>query len=263
MRTFLFFIVASISFVSPLSTNAQTPGGSDTEIQFNDNGSFGGTSGLKWDNGILRLFEFGSFNEIDGSDEAYGIFASMNSGSLSSDGRGGDFLLQGGSVHVQNEGGYTGLLGGETVIEGGGVGSGGDFATGAGIAFKSGFWDGSDWIGGSMEITPGMGNDQRGYVMFNDPQTGNKANINTSLLTVDHLYSFPDSTGTFGLLESNQTWVGLNTFNAGSNATTTVNFGAAGSGNSKVCFNTKNTTGGNISFYFVGTSMVVENNPCK
>ena len=32
-----------------------TPGGSDTEIQFNDDGSFGGSSKLKWDNDSKKL----------------------------------------------------------------------------------------------------------------------------------------------------------------------------------------------------------------
>jgi hypothetical protein len=36
-----------------------------------------------------------------------------------------------------------------------------------------------------------------------------------------------------------------------------------GSSTSHVCFNTKNTDGADISFFFVGTSMVVENNACQ
>lgn len=50
---------------------------------------------------------------------------------------------------------------------------------------------------------------------------------------------------------------------SGASATTTVNFGEAGSAGSKACFNTKNTAGSDISFYFVGTSMVVESNLCR
>ncbi len=45
--------------------------------------------------------------------------------------------------------------------------------------------------------------------------------------------------------------------------TTTINFGEIGSSTAKTCFNTKNTEGGDISFYFVGTTMVVENNVCN
>ena len=50
---------------------------------------------------------------------------------------------------------------------------------------------------------------------------------------------------------------------AGASATTTVNFGEVGVSSSHGCFNTKNTTGADISFYFVGTTMVIENNLCR
>lgn len=50
---------------------------------------------------------------------------------------------------------------------------------------------------------------------------------------------------------------------SGASATTTATFGEVGATTSKACFNTKNTAGSDISFYFVGTSMVVENNLCK
>jgi hypothetical protein len=49
----------------------------------------------------------------------------------------------------------------------------------------------------------------------------------------------------------------------GTVATTTVDFGDYATTTSSVCFNTKNTAGTAISFYFVGTSMVVESNRCR
>lgn len=49
----------------------------------------------------------------------------------------------------------------------------------------------------------------------------------------------------------------------GSISTTTSDFGEFGTTTSHSCFNTKNTVGGDISFYFVATTMVVENNRCK
>jgi hypothetical protein len=45
------------------------------------------------------------------------------------------------------------------------------------------------------------------------------------------------------------------------NATTTVDFGALDT-TSKTCFNVRNTVGAATSFYFVGTTMVVEANRC-
>jgi hypothetical protein len=50
---------------------------------------------------------------------------------------------------------------------------------------------------------------------------------------------------------------------SGASATTTVSFGEVGNSTSKACFNTKNTAGTDISFYFVGTSMIVESNLCR
>ncbi len=50
---------------------------------------------------------------------------------------------------------------------------------------------------------------------------------------------------------------------SGASATTTINIGELGSATSHACFNTKNTVGADISFYFVETTMVVENNTCR
>lgn len=52
-------------------------------------------------------------------------------------------------------------------------------------------------------------------------------------------------------------------FNGGASATTTINVGALGTATSKACFNAQNTAGTNISFYFVGTTLTVENNACR
>lgn len=90
-----------------------------------------------------------------------------------------------------------------------------------------------------------------------------QAVLNTSLLTNHRNINLPDFDGTFSLLEANQVWSGDNTFSKGASATTTVTFGEIGDISSKVCFNTKNTDGNDISFYFVGTSMVIENNICN
>lgn len=50
----------------------------------------------------------------------------------------------------------------------------------------------------------------------------------------------------------------------GASATTTVNFGEVGSATSKACFNTKNTSGADISFYFnAANALVIESNLCR
>jgi hypothetical protein len=77
---------------------------------------------------------------------------------------------------------------------------------------------------------------------------------------------FPDFLGEesrIGLLEADQIWSGGNTFSKGASATTTINLGEIGDATSHACFNTKNTDGQDVSFYIVGTSIVVENNLCQ
>lgn len=50
---------------------------------------------------------------------------------------------------------------------------------------------------------------------------------------------------------------------SGANATTTTTFGEIGNSTSKSCFNAKTNLGAAVSFYFVGTTMVVESTYCK
>src|SRR3990167_3185445 len=116
--------------------------------------------------------------------------------------------------------------------------------------------------GASIDFTSNSGNDLGGITMpasgryaFFGPQP---AILDTNSLTADRDFTFPNVSGTFGLLEVDQTWSGANTFSKGASATTTVNFGEIGDSTSHACFNTKNTDGNDISFYFVGTSMIEE-----
>jgi hypothetical protein len=78
-------------------------------------------------------------------------------------------------------------------------------------------------------------------------------------LTDDSLFVFTGSNLGIGTTSP----VGKLHVTAGASATTTVSFGTIGASGSKVCHNTKNTDGTDISFYFVGTTMVVENNLCN
>ncbi|MBX4188169.1 MAG: hypothetical protein KW793_03480 [Candidatus Doudnabacteria bacterium] len=72
-----------------------------------------------------------------------------------------------------------------------------------------------------------------------------------------------------GLVVQGSTGIGTTTpfsklqVTSGAGATTTSTFGDISVTSSHACFNTKNTVGADISFYFVGTGMIVENNLCK
>ncbi len=49
----------------------------------------------------------------------------------------------------------------------------------------------------------------------------------------------------------------------GSISTTTTDFGTFGTTTSRFCINAKNSAGGDISIYYVGTTEVIENNACR
>jgi hypothetical protein len=128
---------------------------------------------------------------------------------------------------------------------------------------------GIEWTSGA----PGSGNRMS---LYNDvaPNTLSLYRANGGgggglFLDIDNLtgagatLTFPNLSGRVAVLEASQKWTGANTFDQGAVGTTTVNFGHMGSSTSHVCVNTKNTDGADISFYFVGTSMVVENNACQ
>ena len=84
-------------------------------------------------------------------------------------------------------------------------------------------------------------------------------NINGHATTTSNV-GYNITTGCYAI---NGKCVGGSTFSKGASATTTVNFGEIGNSTSHACFNTKNTDGNDISFYFVGTTMVVESNLCQ
>lgn len=101
--------------------------------------------------------------------------------------------------------------------------------------------------------------------------------LDLSKLTTARMMTLPDWSGDFlvgsttslyqtaggNIGVGTSTPASLLTVDSGSAATTTVDFGDQYSSSAHACFNTKNTAGGNVSFYFVGTSMVVEGNLCK
>lgn len=56
------------TYLTSTSTIGGLPGGSDTQIQFNDGGSLGGDSNLTWDKTLDHLSSTGTFHLSDGSD---------------------------------------------------------------------------------------------------------------------------------------------------------------------------------------------------
>jgi len=109
-----------------------------------------------------------------------------------------------------------------------------------------------------------MGTNCGQFVFRNDGTVANGILKFDQLSSTDKVFTFPNFSGTLGLLEIDQTWSGTNTFSKGASATTTVDFGTLGDATSRACFNTKDAvTGGDVSFYIANGAMVVENNVCR
>ena len=144
-----------------------TPAGADTSIQFNDGGAFGGESTF-------------SFDKVTNT-VTLGVEAGLGTFTGPAATLGG---TAGGSLQIQA---------GDGAASGGGVG--GSLTIKAGDALS-----GND-DGGNFYLTPGAkdgaGND--GQVYIEDPTSNNSAVFNTSLLTADQGFTFPDATGTLVL----------------------------------------------------------------
>lgn len=265
--------------------------GSHGQVQFNENGSFAGDDGLKYDKNdrLLHVGQWIRFStpsgtpavidnigggqiDLRGGDNLSGSGGSIVlrggvggdvdpaffeiSGGDSSTGAGGNFLFRGGDGSPGNGGGF--------ILE---AGNGGENNDGGSVLITAGNGGNGPGQGGDIVLDVGDDNDSEdfGKVILRASGTGAGDVILNTLSSINavNTYTFPNGVGIFGLLELDQIWSGVNTFSRGASATTSVNFGAVGELTSRSCFNTKNTDGDDISFYFVGTSMVVEGELCK
>lgn len=186
----------------------------------------GNSSGTKTPGGIDIIPGNGTANSNGGATVIAG-----------GDGRsGGPVTIRGGAATTNSfgGGGPVFLFGGQGVDDGGGInmtgGNGTNFyggninltagnggQTGGGIRLQAGtgsITDGSVIIeagkqstGGNIELYPGSGT-----VNIHQPTTSNYAAFNVGLLTATRNYVFPDASGTIPLLESDQTFTGLNKF---------------------------------------------------
>lgn len=100
---------------------------------------------------------------------------------------------------------------------------------------------------------------------YSSGQTGDLLSVKKYETDTDNYFNIR-STGNVGVGTTSPTAM-LHVINTTStNATTTVEFGdqySTGASGSKTCFNVKNNAGTAVSFYIVGTSIVVEANRCR
>jgi hypothetical protein len=259
--------------------------GSDREIQFNQGGNLSSNSQLKvninapgYSPGLISpailgadlISDFGQNIFVEPGRIQLGPPVIVPDSRIDS----GSVSVESGDISVPDETDYPGgIFASSAQYNSGGIQTDNGAAEAAGILMSGGKWEnGIGWTGGSMRIFVGgaqlIGGGSSdpvigGRLSIADNHTQSEAFLDISPLEGSiQTFSFPNFSGTFGLLEVDQTWTGNNTFSKGT-GTTTVTFGTPGDATSHVCFNTKNTDGADISFYFVGTSMVVENNACQ
>lgn len=84
-------------FTETLASTSTSPGGSDTYVQYNDGGSFGGSAQLSWDNATktLTVGGDGTTGIIKGYDESGDLSVRAGNG-LTGNNSGGDLILRGG-----------------------------------------------------------------------------------------------------------------------------------------------------------------------
>lgn len=123
---------------------ATTPGGADTDVQYNDAGSFGGDSDFTWNKGT-RILTLGTstYATITGGSSAtigQSLIAKAGNGPA---GAGGALLLQGGSGSYPNAGGKIELFAGSN-----GITIGGTLTVNGAVDANS---------GGSIDLLSGLG----------------------------------------------------------------------------------------------------------
>lgn len=195
--------------------------------------------GAENDTAIIRGIDATTTNAIGGE-------LLINSGNGNGSGRGGEITLNsgnggndgaGGNMNINaGQGGVNGGVGGDfdtTAGDGTGNNGGGDIHLFAGtggagggnggiVTIQGGQTSGGNSNGGDIILNPGAssGTGTKGTVKIKDPTSLIQALFNTSFLTTsDKTFTFPNFSGTFGLLEANQIWSGLNKFEASINST--------------------------------------------
>lgn len=165
-------LAESISSLSRANAETATPGGANTQVQFNDSGVFGGDAELTWDKTANTLtigdtfagFVTGAPNPGAGTGGSLLI-----QGGIPTDGAGGQLLFLGqAGVGTNKAGGAIALIGGDSTGSGaaGSVnlasGNGGSTAQGAQVNISAGQGGSTSGGGGQISIQGGGSTDGDG-----------------------------------------------------------------------------------------------------
>lgn len=185
------------------SGSGGSPGGSDTQVQYNSSGSFAGDSALTYASSILTI-DGTQIGKVDGTNQGIifteegGTVSITGSDAVSPNTAGTVLEMIGGTGNGSGDGGSISNVGGF----GGATGDGG------GVVFTGGYGGSTSGNGGDITFTPGgvFGTGTVGHVNFRDPSSFIAAVLDTSSLsTANKTFTFPDATGTFVLLDATQT----------------------------------------------------------
>ena len=208
-----------IFVVNPGSGGGGTPGGSNTQVQFNDSGAFGGDAGLTYNKTTNRL-SVSEVNSLTGEyltlrsigDDGFGTTAGIQilAQNALDDTFGGEIILQAGNGLTTGEGGSFTMQ----------AGTGGEFGSGGGITAYAGNAGSTEGDGGSFSFTSGNGRGDgfsAGNVTFatgigvsgatngkfriigNSSSGTNYATLGTGNLTATRDFTFPNQSGVLAL----------------------------------------------------------------
>ena len=176
--------------------------GTSTQIAyFNSSSTLTSDSGLSWVGNALTAGNI-IINSLGGG--AYGIgtpdavspvdFIVLTGNALDGGTFGSGFFVYAGSATSTGYGGGVNVYGGD-----GGFISG----NGGSINYVAGNARGGNSKGGNVYFSPGVGHGSglNGSIVFTDASSGESSIFNTSLISSDRTFTFPDKSGTFGLLD--------------------------------------------------------------
>lgn len=161
-------------------------------------------------------------------------------------------LMDGSSIAIIAGVGDNYLSGGHVEVNGGYGGSGG--GNGGRLELSGGDATGGNGSGGNVEFRTGLkvGSGTYGVYKFFDPSQSNAGVLDFSLINSSNkTFTFPNVSGTFGLIEGDQTWNGLNKFEASSNSTIYV-----GSSTKTSCIALGDSDGSGITYVTVNDGVM-------
>ena len=198
--------------------------------------------------GATQDVDLGPHNLILGNEgESYFISAAD---AITNNTDGGELIIysglglgsgSGGTIHINSNDAQDTGNGGNIFMD---TGSGGTTSgNGGNFLFIAGKARGGDGNGGDFIFELGERNGSGNFGRFIvENLNGGRAYLDFSELSGERTFTFPSTTGTFGLLESDQTWTGINRFE-GSNSTVYV-----GSTTTPGCIVMGDTGGGAVTY---------------